>query len=214
MARLEKPRHTRRRSALLDRAQRWHPVVRCGDDRDVALSIDPGRVGIGEATVLADDGIPDHVRSLAPQGVAAESQVAVVRLRQMEIPGWWCGYVEWESQVAWCGYVEWRSPARAACGNRLGAGRALRTATTSPFGKTKTSYPERTRGDSLSPRLLPAGQPHEHESSPMVDARLPDGSRVNAAARTATVAVMYRWSLPNPGPVAIAVAARFVPVSR
>lgn len=45
--------------------------MRCGDDRDVALSIDPGRVGIGEDAVLADDGIPDHVRSLAPQGVAA-----------------------------------------------------------------------------------------------------------------------------------------------
>jgi hypothetical protein len=44
--------------------------VRCGDDRDVALRIDPGRVGISEDTVLAD-GIPDHVRSLAPQGVAA-----------------------------------------------------------------------------------------------------------------------------------------------
>ena len=33
-------------------------------------------------------------------------------------------------------------------------------------------------------------------------------------ARMATVAVRYRWSLPNPGPVDIAVAARFVPVSR
>ena len=31
-----------------------------------------------------------------------------------------------------------------------------------PVRKNQDPYPERARGDSLSPRLLPAGQPEEH----------------------------------------------------
>jgi hypothetical protein len=74
--------------------------VGCGDNPDVALSIDPGHVGIGDDTVRAGDGVTDHVRSFAPQGITAESQVAVVRLRRMAIPGWWYGYAEWKSPIA------------------------------------------------------------------------------------------------------------------
>src|SRR5215469_9188995 len=99
MAHSEKPGHATRRSAPLDRAQRWHPGVQRGDNPDVALSVDPGHVGIGEDMFLADDGIPHHVRSLAPAGASAESQVAVVRLRRMEISDWRFGYAEWKSQV-------------------------------------------------------------------------------------------------------------------
>ena len=65
----------------------------------------------------------------------------MVRLRQMEIPGWWCGYAEWKSRIAWCGYVKWRSPARQPAATRLGTGRRLRTVTTSPFGKIKMLGP-------------------------------------------------------------------------
>src|SRR5215469_3217082 len=136
MAHSEKPGHATRRSAPLDRAQRWHPGVQRGDNPAVALSVDPGHVGIGEDTVLADDGIPHHVRSLAPVGDSAESQVAVVRLRRMEISDWRFGYAEWKSQVACCGYVKWRSPARqpAATGSAVDEPQA---ATAGPFRKIK-----------------------------------------------------------------------------